>query len=96
MATCELKGELKYRDGRTNQFTVKVDDNLKSMISGIKKLSADISDVLTVLVEQEKGSTGNIKDVDDDDDEDDSDEEDNNTKKDTKTNTEPPKKRKKN
>lgn len=60
MATCELKGELKYRDGQTNQFTVKVDDNLKSMISGIKKLSADISDVLTVLVEQEKGSTGNI------------------------------------
>lgn len=64
MATCELKGELKYRDGQTNQFTVKVDDNLKSMISGIKKLSADISDVLTVLVEQEKGSTGNIKDAD--------------------------------
>ncbi|XP_056621050.1 uncharacterized protein si:dkeyp-55f12.3 [Triplophysa dalaica] len=95
MATCELKGELKYRDGQTNQFTVKVDDNLKSMISGIKKLSADISDVLTVLVEQEKGSTGNIKDADDDD-EDDSDEEDNNTKKASKTNTEPPKKRKKN
>lgn len=64
MATCELKGELKYRDGHTKQFTVKVDDNLKSMISGVKKLSADISDVLTVLVEQEKGSTGNSKDVD--------------------------------
>lgn len=64
MATCELKGELKHRDGHTNQFTVKVDDNLKSMITGIKALSADISDVLTVLVEQERGSTGNSKDVD--------------------------------
>nr|XP_055042494.1 uncharacterized protein si:dkeyp-55f12.3 [Misgurnus anguillicaudatus] len=95
MAMCELRGELKYRDGHTNQFTVKVDDNLKSMITGIKKLNADISEVLTVLVEQEKSSTGNSKEDVDDDEEGDSDEEDAAIKKDTKSNTEPPKKRKK-
>uniref|UniRef100_A0A671QUW3 Si:dkeyp-55f12.3 n=1 Tax=Sinocyclocheilus anshuiensis TaxID=1608454 RepID=A0A671QUW3_9TELE len=60
MAACELKGELKYRDGQTNrQFTVQVDGNLKSMITGIKKLNADISEVLTALVEQERGSVEN-------------------------------------
>lgn len=58
MAACELKGELKYRDGQTNQFAVQVDGDLKSMITGVKKLNADISVVLTALVEQEKGSTG--------------------------------------
>uniref|UniRef100_A0A672P9W2 Si:dkeyp-55f12.3 n=1 Tax=Sinocyclocheilus grahami TaxID=75366 RepID=A0A672P9W2_SINGR len=54
MAACELKGELKYRDGRTSQFTVQADGNLKSVITGIKKLNADISEVLTALVEQER------------------------------------------
>jgi len=57
MAACELKGELKYRDGQTNQFTVQVDGDLKSLLTGVKKLNADVSVVLTALVEQEKGST---------------------------------------
>ncbi len=59
MAACELKGELKYRDGQTSQFTVQADGNLKSMITGIKKLNADISEVLTALVGQERGSAEN-------------------------------------
>ncbi|XP_051954225.1 uncharacterized protein si:dkeyp-55f12.3 [Xyrauchen texanus] len=93
MATCELKGELKYRDGLTNQFVVKVDDNLKSMITGIKKINADISEVLTALVEQEKGSTGNCKGDVDDDEEEDCEEEDSTKETAAKSNTEPPKKR---
>ncbi|CAM4693476.1 unnamed protein product [Leuciscus chuanchicus] len=99
MAACELNGELKYRDGQTNQFTVQVDGDLKSLLTGIKKLNADISVVLTALVEQEKGSTDNSRGVlDDDEDEDeDSDEEDSTTttgmttKK--KSKSEPPNKR---
>lgn len=59
MAACELKGELKYRDGQTSQFTVQADGHLKSMITGIKKLNADISEVLTALVGQERGSAEN-------------------------------------
>ncbi|XP_051510897.1 uncharacterized protein si:dkeyp-55f12.3 [Myxocyprinus asiaticus] len=93
MATCELKGELKYRDGQTNQFAVKVDDNLKSVITGIKKINEDISVVLTALVEQEKGSTGNCKGDVDDDEEEDSDEEDSTKEMAATSNSEPPKKR---
>lgn len=63
MAACELNGELKYRDGQTNQFTVQVDSDLKSLLTGIKKLNADISVVLTALVEQEKGSMDNSRGV---------------------------------
>lgn len=61
MAACELKGELKSRDGQTNQFAVQVDGDLKSMITGVKKLNADISVVLTALVEHERGSTGDSR-----------------------------------
>ncbi|KAG1964512.1 mRNA 3'-end-processing protein RNA14 [Pimephales promelas] len=97
MAACELKGELKYRDGQTNQFTVQVDGDLKSLLTGVKKLNADVSVVLTALVEQEKGSTDISRGVlDDDDDEDeDSDEEDSTTGMTTqkRSKSEPPNKR---
>uniref|UniRef100_A0A8C2BQB1 Si:dkeyp-55f12.3 n=1 Tax=Cyprinus carpio TaxID=7962 RepID=A0A8C2BQB1_CYPCA len=94
MAACELKGELKYRDGLTSQFTVQADGSLKSMITGIKKLNADISEVLTALVEQERGSVENSTAGVDDEEEEDSDEEDRSTEMATKkSNSEPPKKR---
>uniref|UniRef100_A0A673K2J5 Si:dkeyp-55f12.3 n=1 Tax=Sinocyclocheilus rhinocerous TaxID=307959 RepID=A0A673K2J5_9TELE len=94
MAACELKGELKYRDGQTNQFTVQVDGNLKSMITGIKKLNADISEVLTALVEQERGSAENSTADVDEEEEEDSDEEDSTSEMATKkSNSEPPNKR---
>ncbi|KAK7150322.1 hypothetical protein R3I93_011543 [Phoxinus phoxinus] len=95
MAACELNGELKYRDGQTNQFTVQVDGDLKSLLTGIKKLNADISVVLTALVEQEKGSTDNSRGVLDDDEDEDSDEEDSTTGITTKkkSKSEPPNKR---
>ncbi|KAI4899338.1 hypothetical protein NFI96_014588 [Prochilodus magdalenae] len=76
MAACELKGELKYRDGETKKITVKAENNLKSIISSVKKLNSDISEVLTSLVEQEKCLTGNGNKGDsvEDEEEDDSDE----------------------
>lgn len=56
MATCELRGTLKYRDGNTSEFTVKTENNLKSMINGLKKMNANISVVLTDLVLKERGN----------------------------------------
>ncbi|XP_077075576.1 uncharacterized protein LOC143728648 [Siphateles boraxobius] len=95
MAACELNGELKYRDGQTDQFTVQVDSDLKSLLTGIKKLNADISVVLTALVDQEKGSTDKSRGVLDDDEDEDSDEEDSTTGMTTKkvSKSEPPNKR---
>ncbi|XP_056301341.1 uncharacterized protein si:dkeyp-55f12.3 [Danio aesculapii] len=96
MAACELKGELKYRDGHTNPFTVQVDGNLKSIISGIKKINGDISEALTALVEQEKGSTGNGREDVNDDEEEDSDDDDGSATETTtakKSGSEPPNKK---
>lgn len=49
-----VKGELKYKDGRTSKFTVETENNLKSIIEGVKKINSEISVVLTELVEEEK------------------------------------------
>ncbi|XP_036437834.1 FK506-binding protein 3 [Colossoma macropomum] len=78
MAACELKGELRYRDGETKTMIVKTENSLKSLISGVKKLNSEVSEVLTSLVEKEKclSGDGNKRDspVDEEEDEDDSDE----------------------
>ncbi|KAG9344866.1 hypothetical protein JZ751_010557 [Albula glossodonta] len=95
MAACELRGELKYRDGETKEFVIKAENNLKSILAGVQKMSKDASEVLTELVLQEKGSVGNDKGVDDEEEEE-SDEEDDEikTKNGTKaSSTEPPAKR---
>ncbi|XP_037393298.1 uncharacterized protein si:dkeyp-55f12.3 [Pygocentrus nattereri] len=78
MAACELKGELRFRDGETKTIAVKAENNLKSIISGVKKLNSEVSDVLTSLVEKEKCLSGDgnkgSSPVDEEEDEDDSDE----------------------
>ncbi|KAJ8356303.1 hypothetical protein SKAU_G00190970 [Synaphobranchus kaupii] len=78
MAACELRGELKYRDGEKKEFVVKTENNLKNILSGVQKMNADVSAVLTELVLREKGSVENGKgDIQvDDEEEDDSEEED--------------------
>lgn len=53
---CALKGELKCKDGRTSTFTVEAENNLKSIIEGVKKINSDMSVVLTELVHEEKSS----------------------------------------
>ncbi|KAJ8269916.1 hypothetical protein GJAV_G00108230 [Gymnothorax javanicus] len=101
MAACELRGELKYRDGEKKEFVVKTENSLKDIIAGVHEMNADVSAVLTELVLREKGSVKNGKgDMQvDDEEEDDSDEEDDNNKKtieETKSSTpEPPAKRSK-
>ncbi|KAG9282969.1 nucleolar complex protein 2 homolog [Astyanax mexicanus] len=79
MAASELRAELRYRDGETKKFTIKTENSLKSVISSVKKLSAEVSEVLTDLVEQEKSLTGRDNadsrvDGEEEDDDDDSDE----------------------
>lgn len=96
----DLKGVLKHRDGQTKELILTTENNLPSLIAGIKKMNADISVLLTELVEQEKLSRssddkGDLE-ADDDDEEDDSDEEEEDTKVKTKAPiVEPPAKRSK-
>ncbi|XP_069049441.1 EKC/KEOPS complex subunit GON7 [Lepisosteus oculatus] len=59
MAVCELRGDLKFRDGSTKEFVVKAENNLKSVLSGLQKIRTEVSDVLSDLVSQEKGVTVN-------------------------------------
>ncbi|MCI4389754.1 hypothetical protein PGIGA_G00102120 [Pangasianodon gigas] len=75
---CALKGELKCKDGRTSKFTVEAENNLKSLIEGVKKINSEISVVLTELVEEEKSlnaARGECRACDDDDDEEEDEEE---------------------
>lgn len=57
---CTLKGELKCKDGRTTKFTVEAENNLKSIIEGVKKISSEISVVLTELVEEDSSLNADI------------------------------------
>ncbi|KAL2082010.1 hypothetical protein ACEWY4_021828 [Coilia grayii] len=96
MATCELRGTLKGRDGQSSLFTVKIENNLKSMITGVRKLNADISDVLTDLVLKERGNEKGDIQPNDEEDEEDSDGENNEPQKTFKilpSSQEPPTKR---
>ncbi|XP_036406555.1 uncharacterized protein si:dkeyp-55f12.3 [Megalops cyprinoides] len=99
MAACEVRGELKYRDGQTKEFVVKAENNLKSVLAGVQKISADVSEVLTELVLQEKGTAengkGDFDGGDEEDDDSDEEEEDNSKAKQTATSAEPPAKRSK-
>ncbi|XP_062323789.1 uncharacterized protein si:dkeyp-55f12.3 [Osmerus eperlanus] len=79
----ELRGELKYRDGRKKELLIKTENSLPSLIVGIKKLNAEVSVLLTELVVQEKLNGGSDDQGDfeaDDDGENDSDDEEEDTK----------------
>ncbi|XP_071391703.1 uncharacterized protein [Centroberyx affinis] len=72
MAAVTLQCELKYRDGLKKKIDVNTENNLTSMMAGIKKLNAEVSQLLTELVAREKLFSGG--DCDDDEKEEDSDE----------------------
>ncbi|KAK1134396.1 hypothetical protein AOXY_G20793 [Acipenser oxyrinchus oxyrinchus] len=97
MAGCELRGELKYRNGDTKQFLVKAETNIKSILSGLQQLKDEVSVVLSDLVIQEKSEnphSRNGNDVSEDENEGDDEEE---IKPKTKASSlEPPAKRTKN
>lgn len=100
MAGCELRGELKYRNGDTKQFIVKAETNIKSILSGVQQLKDEVSVVLSDLVIQEKSEnphSRNGKDVSEDENEGDSEEDEEEIKPKTKASSlEPPAKRTKN
>lgn len=54
MAAAALRAELTFRDGVKERMSVNVQNNLKSLIDGVRELSADTSRLLSELVEQEK------------------------------------------
>ncbi|XP_047429733.1 uncharacterized protein si:dkeyp-55f12.3 [Mugil cephalus] len=54
MAAVAVLAELKLRDGQREKISVKVENNLTSLISGINELNANVSQLLSELVEQEK------------------------------------------
>jgi len=62
MATEAVVAELRFRDGLREKISVKVDNNLSSLISGVQELNANVSRLLSELVEREhtcgRGETG--------------------------------------
>uniref|UniRef100_A0A3Q3NCJ3 Si:dkeyp-55f12.3 n=1 Tax=Labrus bergylta TaxID=56723 RepID=A0A3Q3NCJ3_9LABR len=63
-----VRAELMYRDGQREKLSVKVENNLNSLINGIQELNVNVSRILSELVEREK-------EEEDDSDEDDEPEE---------------------
>ncbi|XP_034555824.1 uncharacterized protein si:dkeyp-55f12.3 [Notolabrus celidotus] len=71
MAPVAVRAELVYRDGQREKVSVKVENTLSSLISGIHELNVNVSRLLSELVEQEKAhgvcAEGEEDDSDDDD-----------------------------
>uniref|UniRef100_A0A8C2WTU6 Uncharacterized protein n=1 Tax=Cyclopterus lumpus TaxID=8103 RepID=A0A8C2WTU6_CYCLU len=53
MATEAVVAELRFRDGLRKKITVKVENNLSSLISGVQELNTNVSRLLSELVELE-------------------------------------------
>ncbi|XP_074541340.1 uncharacterized protein LOC141801911 [Halichoeres trimaculatus] len=73
MAAVAVTAELVYRDGQKEKVSVKVENNLSSLISGINELNSNVSRLLSELVDQEKAhgvcAEGEEDESDDEDDE---------------------------
>lgn len=54
MAAVALSAELRFRDGQSHKISVNVENNLSSIINGIIELNANVSHLLSDLVELEK------------------------------------------
>ncbi|XP_065820279.1 uncharacterized protein si:dkeyp-55f12.3 [Labrus bergylta] len=71
-----VRAELMYRDGQREKLSVKVENNLNSLINGIQELNVNVSRILSELVEREKvGGVCAEGEEEDDSDEDDEPEE---------------------
>uniref|UniRef100_A0AAQ4QAB5 Uncharacterized protein n=1 Tax=Gasterosteus aculeatus aculeatus TaxID=481459 RepID=A0AAQ4QAB5_GASAC len=60
--------ELMLRDGQREKISVKVENNLCSLISGVHELNTNVSQLLSNLVEQEK-TCGDCAEGDDEENE---------------------------
>lgn len=49
-----MSAELRFRDGQSQKISVNVENNLRSTINGIIELNANVSHLLSELVEREK------------------------------------------
>ncbi|XP_037607153.1 uncharacterized protein si:dkeyp-55f12.3 [Sebastes umbrosus] len=58
--------ELRLRDGQKEKISVKVENNLSSLISGVQELNGNVSRLLSELVEQEK-TRGDCEEGEDED-----------------------------
>ncbi|XP_039597794.1 uncharacterized protein si:dkeyp-55f12.3 [Polypterus senegalus] len=97
MASQELRGELKHRDGETRAVTLAVSSTLPALLHGVRQLREQVAVVLNELVEHEKSGalqTTSTPQSDDEEEEDDSDEEDGDVKIKKSHSTPPPPKRK--
>lgn len=56
MAAASVSAELKFRDGERKKISVTVQNNLSSLINGLRELNANASQLLSELVEREKTS----------------------------------------
>ncbi|XP_041661662.1 uncharacterized protein si:dkeyp-55f12.3 [Cheilinus undulatus] len=54
MAAVCVSAELTFRDGQREKISVKVDNNLKSLINGVHEMNENVSRLLSELVEREK------------------------------------------
>ncbi|KAK9532062.1 hypothetical protein VZT92_010427 [Zoarces viviparus] len=70
MAAVSVVAELRFRDGQREKISVKVENNLCSLISGLHELNANVSQLLSKLVEREKtGACAEGEEDDEDSDE---------------------------
>ncbi|TWW68432.1 hypothetical protein D4764_19G0002300 [Takifugu flavidus] len=76
-AAAALLAELTFRDGVKEQISVKVENNLTSLIAAVQELNGVASRLLSELVEREKsrGHTQGEEEVEDSDEDDDGPEE---------------------
>lgn len=54
MADVAVLAELKFRDGLRQKICVQIENNLSSLIRGVKELNTNVSQLLSELVEREK------------------------------------------
>ncbi|KAL7388302.1 hypothetical protein ABVT39_010990 [Epinephelus coioides] len=75
MADVAVLAELRFRDGQREKISVKVENNLHSLINGIQELNTNVSRLLSELVEREKSGGDCAEGEEEDEDSDEGDEE---------------------
>uniref|UniRef100_A0A8C9RWP6 Si:dkeyp-55f12.3 n=1 Tax=Scleropages formosus TaxID=113540 RepID=A0A8C9RWP6_SCLFO len=56
MAACEVRAELKYRDGTSKEFLQRCEKNLQSVLAAVRAVGMEVSALLTELVSQERAT----------------------------------------
>ncbi|XP_050927493.1 uncharacterized protein si:dkeyp-55f12.3 [Lates calcarifer] len=75
MADVAVLAELKFRDGLRQKICVQIENNLSSLIRGVKELNTNVSQLLSELVEREKARGDRAVGEEEEEDSDEEDEE---------------------